>query len=87
MNKLSEILALLVKRWSSKSPKRNKVVTNVAGIISVIGGVSLLIPVTYPFWAIAGITTLTGAATIIATGSKLTTTDNDLIKETKKILK
>lgn len=85
MDKLGRLIGLLIKRWTSDSPKTYKYITNTASVVSVLGGVSLMLPVTYPFWALAGITVLTGASTVLATGSKLTTNDKEIIKETKEV--
>jgi len=87
MKQLLNILSVITRRWASKSPKRYKWVTNISLILGVIlAGVSFT-PLGLPVWAITLIGYVSTFLVLLSGGSKLTTTDNEIIKETKKILK
>jgi hypothetical protein len=72
MKKAGELLAMLIRRWTSKTPKGAKVTSTVLGIIGAGALVTLAIPTGLPVWATVGI------ALVAATSSayeKLKTTD------------
>ena len=85
MKQLGKILGLLLKRWTSKSPKLYEQITNYS--IWVGMGCLIAIEFTPAGWVTTGLTILGSTLIAISGGSKLTTTDEEIIKETKKVFK
>jgi len=85
MKKLGQILRLLLKRWTSKSPDLFIKITNVALWV----GLLLLIAAEFtPVGWITTLVTVVGSICLgISGGSKLTTEENEVIEETKKVFK
>jgi hypothetical protein len=87
MNQLAKILATLIERWTSNSPKLFKTITNISVIIGAVASIVLLMPITIPAW----LTVLLGFLIAFSGGfgisSKLTTDDDKIIEKTKEIFK
>lgn len=85
MKKLGQILGVLIKRWTSKSPDLHTKITNIA----VWGGVLLLIAAEFTpaGWITTVVTLIGGICLGVSTGTKLTTEDEEIIKETKEVFK
>ena len=84
MKKLGQILGLLLKRWTSKSPDLFIRITNSALWV----GLLLLIAAEFtPVGWITTLVTVVGSICLgVSGGSKLTTEENEVIEETEKIL-
>lgn len=65
-DKLASLLNAAVVRWTSKSPRAARIVTDVAVIIGVSATVTSLLPIAYPAWVIPV------SAFLIAFASKFT---------------
>jgi len=66
MDKLASLVNLLIKRWTTSSPKTYQVITNVAIGTGIAATVITLIPFSYPVWV------LPTAAFAIALSAKFT---------------
>ena len=66
MDKLAKMVAVLIDRWTSKSPKAAQITTDVALGIGIVATVVTLIPITMPMWV------LPTTAFAIALSAKLT---------------
>ena len=87
MKQLIKILALITKRWLSKSPKRFKWVTNISLILGILlAGVSFT-PLGLPIWAVSLIGYVSTFLVLLSGGSKLTTTEDKIKDDTKQIFK
>ena len=81
------MLSLMIRRWKSKSPKRDKITTNVSLVLGLGLGVLSFTPLGLPVWGVSLIGYGSTLALLVSTGSKLTTEDPELIEETKSVLK
>jgi len=86
LKKLGEILGVLLKRCTSDSPKLFIKIQNASLIVGALATASLAIPVTYPAWALIGISLLIGLSTGIGAASKLPTNNKKVIKETDELI-
>lgn len=86
MKKAGEFLAMLLRRWDSKTPKRARITQVVVGVIGAAAWVALAVPTLgLSMW-------ITIPAGIIASGSTAyqqlrTNEDKKIIKESREILK
>jgi len=65
-DKLASLLNAAVVRWTSKSPRAARIVTDVSVIVGVAATIATLLPLSYPAWVIPA------AAFSIAFASKFT---------------
>ena len=62
---LAKLVQKTVERWTSKSPKAGRIITDVSTGAAIAASLILLIPVTYPAWVVPT------AAIIVAVAGKL----------------
>jgi len=86
MNKTLEIISLIIRRWKSKSKKRNKITTNIALGLGIGLGILSFTPLGLPVWGVSLIGYSSTLAFLVSGGNKLTTENKDLQSETKKLL-
>ena len=72
--KLAQISKRLIDRWTSKSPKAYRTVTDIALGAGLLATAVTIIPITYPAWVIPT------TAFIIALSAKLTVENNNTPK-------
>jgi len=83
MNKTLEIISLIIRRWKSKSKKRNKITTNIALGLGIGLGILSFTPLGLPAWGVSLIGYSSTLAFLVSGGNKLTTENKDLQSETK----
>lgn len=66
MEKLAKIIHLAIKRWTTKSPKAYRIITDVALGAGIASTTLSLLPVTLPAWVIPA------SAFLMALASKFT---------------
>ena len=86
MERLGKILKILVKRWTSDSPKLFASITNIAVIIGTIASIILLLPVTLPAWLVTALGILIAILSGFGVSSKLTTNSRKIINETNNLI-
>lgn len=86
MNKIFKIIALIIKSWASKSPKRYKWTTNICGILSLIAVILAFTPLGLPTWIVTLSTYLYPVLILISGGSGMKTVDKDLKEHQNGIL-
>lgn len=52
MEKIAALLQAAIVRWTSKSPKTYRIITDVSVGIGIAATVVTLIPITYPAWVL-----------------------------------
>jgi hypothetical protein len=67
MEKLTSLTRLLIQRWTAKSPRAYRIITDISLGIALTASALPLIPITLPAWVIPA------SAFIIALSAKLTT--------------
>ena len=67
MEKLTHLTRLLIERWTSKSPKTYRIITDVSLGIALAATALPLLPISLPAWFIPA------SAFIVALSAKLTT--------------
>lgn len=67
MEKLSSLFRLLIERWTSKSPRAYRIITDVSLGIALAATALPLLPISLPAWFIPA------SAFIVALSAKLTT--------------
>ena len=85
MDKAAQILAILIKRWTSKTPKGAKIMQVIMGIVGSCAFVTLSIPsLGLPVWASLGVGLIAYTSTAYEQ-LKTTNKDETLWKETKHL--
>ena len=85
MDKAGKFLAILLRRWGSKTPKRAKTTSTIVAIGGTLAVVVLSIPTLgLPVWASISVGVV--AATSIAYQQAKDESNETIIEETKKIL-
>ena len=69
MDKLTALTRLLIARWTSKSPRAYRIITDVSLGVALAASALPLLPITLPAWVIPA------SAFIVALSSKLTVTN------------
>lgn len=86
MRKAGKILAILLRRWTSKTPKQSKITQIIMGVVGSAALITLSIPsLGLPVWAGIGIGIV--AATSSAYEQLKDNSNETVVEETKKILK
>ena len=77
MKQLAQFLSVLVKRWTSDSPKIFVVITNVSILVSIAAGTLLALPIALPAWLVTTLGFLIAFASGFGINSKLTINTNN----------
>jgi len=84
MKNVGKFMAMLLKRWTSKTPKRSKVTQIVVGVVGSAAFITLSIPsLGLPLWASLGVGVV--AATSMAYEQIKDESNETVIADTKKI--
>jgi len=71
MNKLAHLVHLAIRRWTSKSPKAYRLITDVSLGIGIAATALPLLPITIPVW------TVSAGAFLLALSAKMTISDTN----------
>ena len=84
MKKVGEFIAMLIRRWVSKTPKSARITQIVVGVLGSAAVIILSIPsLGLPLWASVGVGIV--AATSMAYEQVKDDSDETVVRETKKI--
>ncbi|RKY56406.1 MAG: hypothetical protein DRP93_01445 [Candidatus Neomarinimicrobiota bacterium] len=79
-----KIITIIGYRLQSQSPELFRKISKWAVIIGAIAGIFLWLPIALPTWALSILTLVVGICTGLTSSSHLTTSSNEIIKETEK---
>jgi cytochrome c-type biogenesis protein CcmH/NrfG len=84
LKKVGEFIAMLIRRWVSKTPKSARITQIVVGVLGSAAVIILSIPsLGLPLWASVGVGIV--AATSMAYEQVKDDSDETVVRETKKI--